>query len=508
MRKIAPFFVFLLLLLIARPSFGQVVYRVKRGDTLARIAKRYKTSVKRIEHENGLSSGRLKPGRRLRIAAGRRHRIKRKLRLARGRLARRRIAENKRRAARESEKAAAGAAPDTATQEAAVAKAPAGPAAAAPRADATVDIPKADALNTETPNADSGKAGPAHKDGLEEETVSVAGVPVEPGAKPPIPGLAVQRPGLENENSNSISGAIINSMIRESAREDKIVRKADFAWGHEKEERHRVKRGETLFSIARHYGTTVRRLRKLNHFGARRTRLKPGQRLIVRVTAETKEFSVPHTYLVRRGDTFYRIARKFHLKAEELMDINEMDPSELKPGVEIQLVEDEGPAAASEADPRISAPQIEAKLKEIEDSKALQSLSIKDRLLLFAKTMMNIPYRFGGTSFYGIDCSAFVQKVFTLLDIQLPRTAREQYKEGVPVSLEDLSIGDLVFFRTYASFPSHVGIYIGQNLFVHASSGGHRVKIGNLKTPYFMNRIIGAKRLFFGQELPSAGDGQ
>jgi len=100
----------------------------------------------------------------------------------------------------------------------------------------------------------------------------------------------------------------------------------------------------------------------------------------------------------------------------------------------------------------------------------------------------------------GIDCSGYVQKVFGLLDVSLPRTAREQFHIGEPVSKEELSIGDLVFFRTYASFPSHVGIYLGNDLFIHASSRSRKVSIDSLDTPYYVKRFIGAKRLF-GDEL-------
>jgi cell wall-associated NlpC family hydrolase len=88
-----------------------------------------------------------------------------------------------------------------------------------------------------------------------------------------------------------------------------------------------------------------------------------------------------------------------------------------------------------------------------------------------------------------------VQRVFSLVGIDLPRTAREQFRAGELISKEELSVGDLVFFRTYASFPSHVGIYIGNNLFIHASSRAKRVTITSLDTPYFLRRFIGAKRL-------------
>lgn len=113
--------------------------------------------------------------------------------------------------------------------------------------------------------------------------------------------------------------------------------------------------------------------------------------------------------------------------------------------------------------------------------------------------LLGIKYRFGGSSYAGIDCSAFVKKVFASQN--LPRTAREQYVLGEVVPTEELQKGDLLFFQTYADFPSHVGIYIGNSLMIHASSAGGRVMISRMDTPYYNSRYLGARR------IPSDGEG-
>ncbi|RJP18606.1 MAG: NlpC/P60 family protein [Deltaproteobacteria bacterium] len=122
---------------------------------------------------------------------------------------------------------------------------------------------------------------------------------------------------------------------------------------------------------------------------------------------------------------------------------------------------------------------------------------LKDRVLRVAERMISIPYRWGGQTLKGLDCSAYVQKVFNMLHLDLPRSAREQFREGQKVEKANLSAGDLVFFRTYAKYPSHVGIYLGDNRFIHASSRDRKVKIDNLEAPYYVKRYIGAKRLLF-----------
>ncbi len=77
-----------------------------------------------------------------------------------------------------------------------------------------------------------------------------------------------------------------------------------------------------------------------------------------------------------------------------------------------------------------------------------------------AMSFLGVPYVFGGNSpEYGFDCSAFVQYVFAMNGISLPRTADYQFEEGTDVAMEDLRPGDLVFFETYAPGASHVGIY-------------------------------------------------
>jgi peptidoglycan DL-endopeptidase LytE len=113
-----------------------------------------------------------------------------------------------------------------------------------------------------------------------------------------------------------------------------------------------------------------------------------------------------------------------------------------------------------------------------------------------AKGFLGAPYRLGGSSIRGLDCSAFVMKIYELFDIALPRTAYEQAHVGMRVDRTELQEGDLVFFNTDRAF-GHVGIYIGNNQFVHASSckKAREVKIDSLGKPYYSRHFIKAIRL-------------
>ena len=121
----------------------------------------------------------------------------------------------------------------------------------------------------------------------------------------------------------------------------------------------------------------------------------------------------------------------------------------------------------------------------------------KDQIMESILGWLGTPYRFGGTSRKSIDCSAFTQSIFVeAAEVKLPRTANWQYTLGDKIdSLEDLQFGDLIFFhtRSYAR-ASHCGIYLGDNLFAHASSR-YGVTVSSLESGYYNKRFIGGRRL-------------
>jgi cell wall-associated NlpC family hydrolase len=249
------------------------------------------------------------------------------------------------------------------------------------------------------------------------------------------------------------------------------------------------------------------------------------------------------THVVRKGDTLGKIARAHHVSASKIQEANGLEGTHLSvgtkliipggkahskrrkaragkggratvraatpaeepsPGAQLTLVDPQGATLPTEAGLTELAKAVKADTADPAFAAAMDAPeagkadeSIKGRLLRVARGMLAVPYRFGGTTLWGLDCSGFVQKTFAFLDLDLPRSAREQFREGAKVAKADLSPGDLVFFRTYAKYPSHVGIYLGDNRFVHASSREKKVTVDSLDAPYYVKRYIGAKRLLF-----------
>lgn len=143
-------------------------------------------------------------------------------------------------------------------------------------------------------------------------------------------------------------------------------------------------------------------------------------------------------------------------------------------------------------------PAIKAPAKKTADkSKKTFSGTYANAIVSTAQTFIGVPYVFGGTTPSGFDCSGYVQYVFKMHGLDIPRLADEQYNFGKAVTRSQLKAGDLVFFTTYAAGVSHCGIYIGDGKFLHASSS-KGVKIDSLDSEYWKPRFIGARKVVSG----------
>ncbi len=124
------------------------------------------------------------------------------------------------------------------------------------------------------------------------------------------------------------------------------------------------------------------------------------------------------------------------------------------------------------------------------ESRKLTTAKIAD----YAKQFLGAPYKWGASSGKAFDCSGFTVYVMKKFSVSLARTASAQFNSGTKIEKNSLQEGDLVFFTTYKKGPSHVGLYIGDNKFIHASSATGSVTITDLDTKYYKARYLGARR--------------
>ena len=109
--------------------------------------------------------------------------------------------------------------------------------------------------------------------------------------------------------------------------------------------------------------------------------------------------------------------------------------------------------------------------------------------------MLGVPYVYGGKTPRGFDCSGLVHYAYHQLGIDVPRTAADQLRRSKPIHLRQLEAGDLVFFRHKREPVSHVGIYLGNDQFIHAPSSGKRVSYGTIGDGYYRDHFYAGGRL-------------
>jgi peptidoglycan endopeptidase LytE len=289
---------------------------------------------------------------------------------------------------------------------------------------------------------------------------------------------------------------------------------------------HVVRKSESLNSIARKYHVSVEELKSVNNLSG--THVEKGARVIIPSHPDPqikkqKLADKPKSYKVATGDSLEKIAKRTGVKTADIRRFNGIKGNRLKPGQVLALTDAsvrEEPAHSAAAVNRLqlvnrdllNEQEFTDTLAELTDihserpvdlAKSLEEGSASvNKIKKSAYSFLGARYRFGGNSRKALDCSSFTQQVFREQQVNLPRTAREQFYVGNEVMRGDLQKGDLVFFQTYARFPSHVGIYLGNRKMIHASSRDRRVVISSMDTPYYISRFLGARRV--GKDAPDA----
>lgn len=119
-----------------------------------------------------------------------------------------------------------------------------------------------------------------------------------------------------------------------------------------------------------------------------------------------------------------------------------------------------------------------------------------EQIVAISERLVGSPYRYGGETPKGFDCSGLVRYVYRQIGITVPHSSRRLFQQARKVSLDKLRPGDLLFFSISRNKISHVGIYADNGAFIHAPSSGKRVSVADMNNPYWEKRLIGAGRIY------------
>jgi peptidoglycan DL-endopeptidase LytE len=276
---------------------------------------------------------------------------------------------------------------------------------------------------------------------------------------------------------------------------------------------HTVKPGESLYAIGNKYRVATEEILAANQLSGET--IRAGQNLIIpgikgKESPAAKKASPSggetagasksaQTHKVKKGETLASIAKKYGLEVEELKEINEGGGQKLKAGQVIRLrpEEDAEDLGAQKSEAHKGATEtLEEPLAFVQGDGFLVGEKSRELLGRVARSFQGFRYTKGGGSINGMDCSSYVQRVYKIFGIDLPRTAREQFRVGYTVAKNALQVGDLVFFkRPKSREPTHVGIYIGDSQYIHTSLTKRQVDIDSLDGRYANLHFVGAKRI-------------
>ncbi|MDR7428385.1 MAG: LysM peptidoglycan-binding domain-containing protein [Armatimonadota bacterium] len=247
---------------------------------------------------------------------------------------------------------------------------------------------------------------------------------------------------------------------------------------------HIVQPGETLWAIASAHGTTVEAIARQNDLRGVDL-LQPGQRLVIPAPQSRVAASATVSYRVRPGDTLWSLARRYQTSVQELAVLNRLPlDGTLRVGQVLRL----------KAPPRLAPTSASAAAPRRLVVPPYRGVSWARGLIGLARRFLGTRYRWGATGPRAFDCSGFLQYVYARAGVVLPRTTEAMYQAGKAVPPGQLLPGDMVFFTTYRPGPSHAGIYLGEGLFIHASSGYGSVTVTPLVKEYYRKRYLGARR--------------
>lgn len=151
--------------------------------------------------------------------------------------------------------------------------------------------------------------------------------------------------------------------------------------------------------------------------------------------------------------------------------------------------------SGTEPKPDVGSHETRTKAVTPKETTARDTNSTGNKVANLAQGVLGSPYKYGGSSPSGFDCSGLVYYTHSKLGLSVPRTTRQQAQHADTLRLRDVEPGDILFFKIYGNRISHVGIYTGNNQFIHAPKSGKFVSYASIDDPFWRQRFVKAGRL-------------
>lgn len=238
----------------------------------------------------------------------------------------------------------------------------------------------------------------------------------------------------------------------------------------------KVKKGDTLWKYSKTYGVSVNQIKLENKLKSDNIYIGQTLKINEKSKAPSKAPS-SSTYKVVSGDSLWKIAKKFGVSVNELKETNRLKTDLIRIGQVLKVRTKNGENIRQD--------------NVTESDKPASNSSLNtDKLVNDARSLIGTPYKWGGTSPSGFDCSGFIWYIINKQK-SVQRTSTAGYWNMMD-KVSSPAVGDFVYFTTYKSGPSHMGVYIGDNKFIHAGSDG--VTTSDMTTSYWKQRYLGAKK--------------
>lgn len=258
-----------------------------------------------------------------------------------------------------------------------------------------------------------------------------------------------------------------------------------------------VQKGDTLSKIAQNHQVTITDIKKWNNLSKDTIYVAQKLQIDGQVPVEIQK-PIVVTHMVVKGDTLSKVAQQYNVTLKEIKAWNGLTTDAIYIGQALKVT----PVAVEIGDDKVHAnqPSYEDALTNMTSKKpTANGQAIYSKTIGVANTLIGTPYVYGGNTPVGLDCSGFIFYAFNQGGLKINRESSEGYFYGNTTKVKSPLAGDLVFFEnTYKAGISHMGIYIGDNQFIHAGAVG--VEIADVTTSYWSSRLVAYKRF---DEIPS-----